>query len=525
MYNIFRYKYNKIRDEPIDLDNYTFFIRLYYNKFSGCHFITITNLGIVIIAYNRVMKTNSALSKRKQKPKNHGVVRIIRKSNKLVEARYKLDIWETRIFTKMLMIINKGDDDFKKYKIYLKDLVDDFNLGKNQQAYPLLRQGARKLMRKVFYLPYKVDGVDRLFEAPLVTGLDSAVTDGRAVRDDHLYIEVSFAPEMKPYLIQLKSQFTMYDARNILKLPSTYSIRIYELLKQYEKIGKRTFELDELKHIIGVKEEIEVNGKKEFKDSYPMYGNFRQRVLLKAQKDLKKYTDIQFTFEPKRTGRKTTHLIFYIELNQDIQKKFVPNKAFTENTDDQQVLVEELHQMVLKWIAVDVVQKWVSTLPEKQIRKGIAYTLMQIKSGKEISNVAGYLQKMVRTANLTNPILEKQQKKAAKKSDEKANQEKLAGLEAEVKKLMANKHQKEKALVDIILTEQPDIKDTLLEQAKQRVFSGYDATKTVAENLETPIFASAFHNTVLESFKERFTALNKAYDLKIGKLKRAINHM
>jgi len=92
------------------------------------------------------MKTNSALSKRKQKPKNHGVVRIIRKSNKLVEARYKLDIWETRIFTKMLMMINKGDDDFKKYKIYLKDLVDDFNLGKNQQAYPLLRQGARKFL-------------------------------------------------------------------------------------------------------------------------------------------------------------------------------------------------------------------------------------------------------------------------------------------------------------------------------------------------------------------------------------------
>ena len=460
-------------------------------------------------------------SKRKHNPKSHGVVRIIRKSNKLVEARYKLDIWETRIFSKMLMMINKGDDDFKKYKIYLKDLVDDFGLGKNQQAYPLLRQGARKLMRKVFYLPYEVDGVERLFEAPLVTGLDSAVTDGRSVREDHLYIEVSFAPEMKPYLIQLKSQFTMYDARNILKLPSTYSIRIYELLKQYEKIGKRTFEINELKHIIGVKEEIEVNGKKEFKDNYPLYGNFRQRVLLKAQKDLKKYTDIEFIFEPKRTGRKITHLIFYISLNQETQKNFVPTKVAT-GKDTKKTLVTELHKLVDKWVSVEVVRNWVKTIPEKQIRQGITYTLNQIKQGKNISNIAGYLQTMIRTADIKDSQSEKQQKVAKTKAKEKENLSKLAELEAKKKKLMLDKHQKEKALVDIILTEKPDVKYTLLQKAKQRSFSGFDFTKSEDENLENPIFASAFHNTVLEEFAERFIALNEAYDLKIKKIKKLI---
>lgn len=473
------------------------------------------------------MKTNLPSTKRKQKPKSHGVVRIIRKSNKLVEARYKLDIWETRIFTKMLMMINKGDDDFKKYKIYLRDLVEDFDLGKNQQAYPLLRQGARKLMRKVFYLPYEVDGVERLFEAPLVTGLDSAVTDGRTVRDDHLYIEVSFAPEMKPYLIQLKSQFTMYDARNILKLPSTYSIRIYELLKQYERIGKRTFKVDELKQIIGVKEEVEINGKKEFKDSYPLYGNFRQRVLLKAQKDLKKYTDIQFIFEPKRTGRKVTHLIFYIELNQTTQKKFVPSKVekIEIETDADQDLVQELFAMVKKWVAIGVVKNWVTTLPEKQIRNGIAYTLKQIKSGKEISNVAGYLQTIVRTSVVLDANKEKKKKNTARKIKEKASVNRLEALEAEKKKLMLDKYQKEKSLVDIILTEKPEVKVILLDKAKQRGFSGYDPTKTDEENLYAPIFGSSFHSTVLEVFPERFTALNQAYDLKIKQLKKAINQM
>ncbi len=469
---------------------------------------------------------NTTHTKQPKKPKSHGVVRIIRKSNKLVEARYKLDIWETRIFTKMLMVINRGDDDFKKYKIYLRDVVEDFDLGKNKEAYPLLRQGARKLMRKVFYIPYEVDGVERLFEAPILTGLDSAVTDGRVVRDDHLYIEVSFAPEMKPYLIQLKSQFTMYDARNILKLPSTYSIRIYELLKQYERIGKRKFELDELKHIIGVKEEIEVNGKKVYRDSYPLYGNFRQRVLLKAQKDLKKYTDIQFTFEPKRTGRKITHLIFYIELNQAIKKEFIPIPEKIEIVKkDTSELAEGLWGKVKRWVSIDVVENWLANFPESQVTKGINYTLNQLKSGKEINNVAGYLQKMVRTPNITDIKVEKKQKKAARKAEIKAEDQKLAQLESEVKKLMLDKYQKEKALVDIILIETPDARATLLKKAKQRNFSGYDATKSESENLEAPIFSSTFHNTVLETYASRFAALNYAYDLKIKKLKRTINQM
>ena len=38
-----------------------------------------------------------------KKPKS--VVRLVRKSNDLVEAKYKLDIWETRIFTKMVTMI------------------------------------------------------------------------------------------------------------------------------------------------------------------------------------------------------------------------------------------------------------------------------------------------------------------------------------------------------------------------------------------------------------------------------------
>ena len=56
------------------------------------------------------------------------VVKFIRKSNNLVEAKYKFDIWEMRLLTKMLTLIQRDDEDFKDYKIYLRDIVQDFQL-------------------------------------------------------------------------------------------------------------------------------------------------------------------------------------------------------------------------------------------------------------------------------------------------------------------------------------------------------------------------------------------------------------
>ena len=50
----------------------------------------------------------------------------IKKSNDLVEAKYKFDIWETRVFTKMLTFISDEDKEFYEYQIPIKDMIKDF---------------------------------------------------------------------------------------------------------------------------------------------------------------------------------------------------------------------------------------------------------------------------------------------------------------------------------------------------------------------------------------------------------------
>ena len=156
--------------------------------------------------------------------------KIIRKSNDLVEAQYGLNLWEMRVFIKMLSLLNKDDTDFQQYTIELKDFIKEFELEKNKNAYKLLKEGARSLLQKIVVIPKKLeDGTTDLLETPMVVGFTHNI-------DKKSYIKLSFHPAMKPYLLELQSRFLIYDIGNILRLPSPYSIRLYELAKQYVKI-------------------------------------------------------------------------------------------------------------------------------------------------------------------------------------------------------------------------------------------------------------------------------------------------
>ena len=107
---------------------------------------------------------------------------------------------------------------------------------------------------------------------------------------------------MGPYLLQLSDDFIKYKLKNVLTLRSTYSIRIYELLKQYENIGKRFFTLKDLRKILDIPS-----------DKLTRFYDFKRLVLLKAQGDLKYNTDLSFEFNLVKTGREVTGLEFIIQ--------------------------------------------------------------------------------------------------------------------------------------------------------------------------------------------------------------------
>ncbi|CDQ41944.1 replication initiation protein [Virgibacillus salexigens] len=121
-------------------------------------------------------------------------------------------------------------------------------------------------------------------------------------------VHIQFNEVIEPYLINLteRGRYTKYDFPTIGEMQSPYTIRLFELLQQYAKIGRRTFKLDKLKEHLGVG------------DKYKQYGHFKSRVLLKAQEELKDINVLTFEFEEVKHGRKVDQIEFDIKITDTI---------------------------------------------------------------------------------------------------------------------------------------------------------------------------------------------------------------
>jgi plasmid replication initiation protein len=82
------------------------------------------------------------------------------------------------------------------------------------------------------------------------------------------------------------------------------------MLKEYEKLKIRYIKVDELMDILQVPK------------SYKVYDNFKRKVLQVAEKELAEHTDICFTFEEEKEGRKVDRLILRIYPNKQEQGLF-----------------------------------------------------------------------------------------------------------------------------------------------------------------------------------------------------------
>ena len=116
-------------------------------------------------------------------------------------------------------------------------------------------------------------------------------------------VRIRIDEDLAPYLFNLKEKFTQYSLYNILAMKSAFSVRIYELLKSYAFQAEKTFDLDDLKHLLGV----------ENVKSYDRFPSFRQKVIEVAQREINELTDVNIFFEPIYKGKKVVELKFLIK--------------------------------------------------------------------------------------------------------------------------------------------------------------------------------------------------------------------
>ena len=121
---------------------------------------------------------------------------LIRKSNELVVARYRLSIMEMRVFLKMISMIKPQDQDFCEYKIYLSDIIDEFEITSNASYAELRKAGLGLLDRKVSFMVATKEGLQEV-TTHMVVSVSNLVDTGS-------YLMLSFHPKMKHLLLELK---------------------------------------------------------------------------------------------------------------------------------------------------------------------------------------------------------------------------------------------------------------------------------------------------------------------------------
>jgi hypothetical protein len=229
--------------------------------------------------------------------------KLVKKANKLIESRCNLTLNQQKLILAVVSMIDREDEDFKEYRLSISEFKKLMGL-KSTGGYTEIRNEARAIKRKDLVIPLDDEG-------ELITSWFSDV-------EIRYKGEIGFfvSAKLKPYLIQLKKSFTAYQLKNILKLSSKYSIRIYELTKQFENIGCRRFDLDELKRLLFIDS-----------DKYTRYGDFRKRILAPSIQDINAHTDIFIECSTHKTGKAVTAVEFCIHKQTKQEESCKPEDA------------------------------------------------------------------------------------------------------------------------------------------------------------------------------------------------------
>lgn len=250
---------------------------------------------------------------------------LVTKSNYFImNSSYDLSLEEQKLILTLASMVQPDDEDFKPYKFRINDFIELLGV-ETQTKYTEVPKITKNLMKKVF----EVEENDTLVQTSWLSSATYKKGTGM--------VELEFSPKLKPYMLQLNTKFTRYKLANILTMKSKYSPRIYEILKcnEFKEQGYIEIEVEELRKLLKVD------------NIYPRYNDFKRKIIIQTQKELKKISDIDFDFEEIKTGRKVTSIKFFIKSNKKataLKQKNVINEISIdlENSEEDIKKLQEL---------------------------------------------------------------------------------------------------------------------------------------------------------------------------------------
>jgi plasmid replication initiation protein len=287
-----------------------------------------------------------------EKPLDKETSEFIVLHNNLIEARYRLTLQEKRIVLWLSSQVTTFDEDFKEHILTIKDFSELTNT-KGENLYTRLQSITRRLMQRIITI--RPIGEKRLIQVAWLGAADYKIDKG--------IISLSFHPHLKPFFLQLKRDFTKINISEIMGLQSIYSIRIYELLKQKEYIGKRVISIEEIRNYCGIS-----------KEKYKQINHLIKKVLDVAKENINEKTDIEISYSMIKEGRKYVSVSFDVKNKKKIKKLELLGKEIKERED----LIKKIQDY---GFSRNTIMKIISDISDFEIEQAILSVNAQVQNG------------------------------------------------------------------------------------------------------------------------------------------------
>ena len=315
--------------------------------------------------------------------KNHYTVM----ANNIIRGKQSMTLQEARLIRLLITQIAKDDKDFKTYKVNIQELARFLEIPDNN-LYRDIRNICQSLMSRTI----KIQNGNQW---KIFQWLQLAEYDG------HGTVTLMLSNQIAPYLLQLNAWFTQYQLKNILAMKSFYAIRLYELLKltvgeDRKKKMEYTFSVQALREYL------------ECEHKFKQIGQFKDKILDIAVRDISEYSEYNCTYECKKTSRSITDIIFYLGLKEQKQEK--KEEGAGEKEQEQKELdVDDLVDQLREIISENLKTREYKTLLQvanNNIELIQEKYEMSKKQNKNIESLVGWLIKAIE-GNYSEPIRKK----------------------------------------------------------------------------------------------------------------------
>lgn len=210
------------------------------------------------------------------------------KNNALIQkSRHQMNLQEQKIILYMISKLTPNDLEFPVQTFKIADFCNvigaDDDSGGN---YACIKNTLKTLSDRSIWVTQEDES------ETILRWLSDVIINKRSGT-----VKIQFDKKMKPYLLDLKYNYTIFDLNYILAMKSQYSVRLYELLKSWLYKDTVTFGVDELKRLL-------------FAENYKKFNDFQKRVFAPAVSEINKVSDIWATYELLKEGRAYTQIKF-----------------------------------------------------------------------------------------------------------------------------------------------------------------------------------------------------------------------